>query len=89
MLPTTTLRKVLLIGLLVLLIGSLAGPASAGSNVWTSNGPEGGRINVLAIDPTMPTTLYAGTNGGVAKSTNDHKIILVVSARGESGLTLN
>ena len=71
MLRTTTLRKVLLIGLLTLLIASQAGTVSAGPNVWTSNGPEGGMIHALAIDPATPSTLYAGTyGGGVFKSTN-------------------
>ena len=66
-----TLQKVLLIGLLTLFTTSQAGLVSAGTNVWTSNGPEGGNINALAIDPTTPTTLYAGTDGGgVFKSTN-------------------
>ena len=37
---------------------------------WTTNGPEGGRINALAIDPAAAATLYAGTGGGVFKSTN-------------------
>src|SRR5262250_3185752 len=42
----------------------------AGNNVWTSFGPEGGRVYALALDPTTPTTLYAGTGGGgVFKST--------------------
>ncbi|MDP2990548.1 MAG: hypothetical protein Q8O57_08295 [Kiritimatiellota bacterium] len=69
---TTTLGKVLLIGLLALLM-SLSQPhtVSAGTNVWTSNGPEGGNIYSLAIDPAAPTTLYAGTyGGGVFKRTN-------------------
>jgi hypothetical protein len=67
----STRRKVLLLVLLVLLGASQAGSVSAGINVWTSNGPEGGRINALAIDPVSPTTLYAGTlEGGVFKSTN-------------------
>ena len=71
MVRTTTLRKVLLIGLLTLLIASQAGPVSAGPYVWTSIGPEGGIILALAIDPTTPSTLYAGTDGGgVFKSTN-------------------
>ena len=67
----TTLGKVLLIGLLALLM-SLSQPhtVSAGTNVWTSNGPEGGTIRALAIDPATPTTLYAGTYGGVFKSTD-------------------
>src|SRR5262252_5575965 len=43
--------------------------ASAGINVWTGNGPNGGTIGILAIDPVDPSTLYAGTpNGGVFKS---------------------
>jgi photosystem II stability/assembly factor-like uncharacterized protein len=70
MLRTTTLRKGLLIGLLTFLIMSQAGTVSAGTNVWTSIGFEGGRITALAIDPTAPTTLYVGTYDGVFKSTN-------------------
>jgi photosystem II stability/assembly factor-like uncharacterized protein len=71
MLRKTTLHKVLLTSLLVLLSTSQASIVSAGINVWTSNGPEGGCIYALAIDPVTPTTLYAGTeNGGVFKSTN-------------------
>ena len=39
--------------------------------VWTNSGPYGGRVCTLAIDPTTPSTLYAGTYGGGAfKSTN-------------------
>jgi photosystem II stability/assembly factor-like uncharacterized protein len=39
--------------------------------VWSSNGPEGGNIRTLAIDPSNPDTLYAGTWGqGVFKSTD-------------------
>ena len=71
MLRTFTLRKVLLTGLLILWITSQAGTVSAGTDAWTSNGPEGGRIYALALDPAAPTTLYAGTGGGgVFKSTN-------------------
>ena len=69
---TPTIEKILLIGLLALLI-SLSQPltVSAGTNVWTSHGPEGGPIIALAIDPATPTTLYAGTDfGGVFKSTD-------------------
>src|SRR5262245_34064649 len=43
----------------------------AGNNVWTSLGPEGAIVNALALDPSTPTTLYAGTaTGGVFKSTS-------------------
>ncbi|MEP6800432.1 MAG: hypothetical protein ABJC07_00740 [Acidobacteriota bacterium] len=42
----------------------------AGVNDWTSIGPygPGGNIRTLAVDPQTPTTLYAGTDGGVFKS---------------------
>ena len=70
MLHKTTLRKVLLISLLAFLIMSQAGSVSAGTNVWTSIGPEGGIVRSLAIDPITPSTLYAGTDGGVFKSTD-------------------
>ena len=43
---------------------------SAGNNVWTSIGPEGGSINALAFDPQNPNTVYAGTWGGVFKTTD-------------------
>ena len=44
---------------LVLLGWSVA--ALAGVNRWTSRGPEGASILSLAIDPTRPDILYAGT----------------------------
>jgi hypothetical protein len=61
---TTILRKVSLLALLVVLSASQTGSVSAGINVWTGNGPEGGSINVLAIYPAKPTALYVGTEGG-------------------------
>jgi hypothetical protein len=43
----------------------------AGNNSWTNIGPDSGiTINALAIDPVVHQTLYAGTNGGVFKSTD-------------------
>src|SRR5207253_9801225 len=54
--------------------------AEAGVDVWTTNGPYGGTIGSLAIDPQNPTTLYASVAGtdangvptvdGVFKSTD-------------------
>ena len=39
-------------------------------DIWKSNGPYGGAIFTLAIDPVTPTTLYAGTfGGGIFKTT--------------------
>ena len=71
MLRKIRLYKVLLIGLLVLLSTNHAGTVSAGTNVWTNNGPGGGRINALVINPVTPSTLFACTDGGgVFKSAN-------------------
>src|SRR3954462_13628866 len=71
MLRTTTYQKISLLVLIALLSISQAGSVSAGTNVWTSNGPEGGSITALAIDPVTPTTLYAVTwSNGMFKSTN-------------------
>src|SRR5262249_52103623 len=61
-----TLWASLLLALFFLLLGSVSS-----AQVWSSNGPEGGRILALAIDPGNPTTVYAGTFlGGVFKSTD-------------------
>ncbi len=60
-----------ILSVLILLCPSLARTAEAGVNRWTTNGPEGREIFSLAIDPTNPATLYAGTlRGGVFKSTD-------------------
>jgi hypothetical protein len=40
-----------------------------GINTWTSNGPIGADVHSLAIDPSNPATIYAGTVG-VWKSVN-------------------
>jgi len=49
---------------------AMAYPVHAGTNMWTSNGPEPTGIFALAIDPSTPNTLYAGTRAGVFKSTD-------------------
>lgn len=51
----------------------LGGPQTAWSqsDEWRTNGPAAGIINAMAIDPEVPTTIYAGTDqGGVFKSTD-------------------
>ncbi len=47
-----------------------AGTALLGSNVWSSNGPYGGQIRSVAIDPVSSATVYAAGIGGVFKSTD-------------------
>lgn len=37
------------------------GSVRAGTNAWTSIGPEGGAIRALTVDPHHPGTLYAAT----------------------------
>lgn len=44
--------------------------AVAGPGIWTSGGPYGGPVHALAVDPSNPATVYAGTSGGVYRSTN-------------------
>ncbi len=44
--------------------------ALAGNNIWTNVGPYGGGIRVLAINPQDTDTVYAGTYGGIFRSTN-------------------
>src|SRR2546427_6914130 len=68
-------QKLRLVSLGVLLGASLVTSsmtAEGGINSWTStNGPNGGSIRALAVDPVTPATLYAGTGGGgVFKSTD-------------------
>lgn len=57
----------------ILLAASLLLPASlafGGVNRWTTSGPFGVPLSSVAIDPTNPETVYAGTGGEVVKSTN-------------------
>ena len=42
----------------------------AGSGIWTSNGPYGGTVSALVVDPTNPSTIYAGTGAGIYRSTD-------------------
>jgi uncharacterized protein (TIGR03437 family) len=37
---------------------------------FVGGGPPGGTVNALVLDPLNHNTMYAGTNGGVFKSTN-------------------
>ena len=66
-------------------------PQSA--NVWTSNGLEGSHINSLAIDPSNPKIIFAGTNDGLFRSNDDgdtwNKTGLAVSFVGSLAIDSN
>ncbi len=54
--------------LLALLV--LALPAWAGNGIWTPLGPDGGNVIELAVDPSNPAVVYAGTPYSAFKSTD-------------------
>lgn len=55
----------------VALTGPLTPSAVGGDNVWTSGGRFGGsQVNGIAVDPLDPRTVYAGTAGGIFKSSD-------------------
>ena len=84
--PSTALQKILLISLLAFGNISQAGVVSAGTNIWTSIGPEGGIIQALAINPATATTLCAGTDGGLFPIQWDYYLLTVIPARTASGI---
>jgi len=50
---------------------SLSGaPAFAQSGAWVTNGPSGGSVTALAVDPAQPAIVYAATGNGVFRSQN-------------------
>ncbi len=55
----------------VTLTFAFALPSLAGENRWTSQGPYGGDVATMAVDPANPSILYAGTIGnGIFKSSD-------------------
>jgi photosystem II stability/assembly factor-like uncharacterized protein len=56
--------------MLVVVLAGTSGVIRAGDNVWTSHGPYGGEIRTLAVSPKNAGTVYAGTQGGVFRSTD-------------------
>ena len=53
------------------LFGMIPQPAHSGDNVWTTQGPYGGRAQSIAIDPSNSSIVYVGTNdGSLFKSTD-------------------
>ena len=69
--PPRFARVVAIPFLVLCWLGAATDISSAGANAWTGIGPVGAHVTSLAIDPTTPSTLYVGTDGGgVFKSTN-------------------
>jgi photosystem II stability/assembly factor-like uncharacterized protein len=60
-----------IVTLMAMLTMFRAGTVRAGDNVWTSLGPQGGSVTVLAIDPQNSGTVYAATGAGLFKSADD------------------
>src|SRR5579884_3839960 len=55
----------------VLIAATSPTPALAGAGAWSKLNLDGFRINALAVDPTTPSTIFAGTFGnGIFRSTN-------------------
>ena len=55
--------------LVMLVVATLLGIPITGQAQWVSIGPQGEEMRAIAIDPTSPTTVYAGTaEDGVFKS---------------------
>jgi photosystem II stability/assembly factor-like uncharacterized protein len=71
-LGSSCMRTAMTMAILCLIVGACAYPAVAGVDRWTTNGPEGGDVGAIAVDPSNPATVYAGLyNGnGIFKSTN-------------------
>ncbi|MBI3245360.1 MAG: DUF11 domain-containing protein [Deltaproteobacteria bacterium] len=63
--------------LLLLFLTNLS--AYAGIDEWTSTGPGGGLMSAIAVAPSNPDIVYAGTNGTVFKSTNGGAFWTVVN----------
>jgi photosystem II stability/assembly factor-like uncharacterized protein len=64
-----TMRRFLILTLLCLAGSGIHRDATA--QTWTTHGPEGAKIQVLAVDPHDSATVYAGTwSAGVFKSTD-------------------
>ena len=57
--------------LVLVTVGALPASAATRERQWVANGPFGGTVTELEVDPNSPSTLYAGTiRAGVFKSTD-------------------
>lgn len=62
------------------------GFSSDGGDTWTSHNVPAGGAAALAVDATQPSTLYAATTEGIAKSTDDGATWTTIFAGGASQL---
>src|SRR5262249_45142424 len=58
-------------GSIVCALFAVVAVRTADAGPWSSHGPVGGYGTAIAIDPTSPATMYAGTNGGGFFKTSD------------------
>ena len=58
------MKKLLTPAGVIVFLGLVMPTDSLGESPWVSNGPYGGTILCIAIDPQSPQILYAGTDGG-------------------------
>jgi photosystem II stability/assembly factor-like uncharacterized protein len=63
------MRRIIL-SVFLLSIGLAARPTSAGVNFWSPIGPDGGTVSFLIAAPSNGRILYAGTSGGIFRSTD-------------------
>jgi photosystem II stability/assembly factor-like uncharacterized protein len=65
------MKRSLLFTLSILLTNlGMSSAVHAGANVWTSIGPDGGRVQAIAVDPQIPDTVYAVAGGSIFKTTD-------------------
>src|SRR5216684_1281227 len=80
--------QVVYVGVLGFFLLSRRGNASG--QTWTNNGPEGGVVYSIAIDPSNASIVYAGTRAGIFKSTDGAGSwsLAIAGLEGSSGYAL-
>ena len=58
------------LSILYAILGMNPAVVRAGTFVWTSSGPDGGRVQAIAVDPQNPDTVYAVAGGAIFKTTD-------------------
>src|SRR5687767_9098686 len=64
-------RQLRVAGLSLVCCSAAAAAHASAPDLWSSGGPFGGNVPALAVDPSNPSVVYAGTyGGGIFKSTD-------------------